>query len=144
VALIETCGQQWFTRQQDLFKPTVLARLQQHLAQHHKIVLVSGSLLACLSPIAQQVGAHDILCIQQAQQEGIFTGEIVPPQTIGEGKAVAIKQYLAQQPTDDKHTTVYGDHISDLPMLSLADMPVVVANCPQLIAVAKEAGWEQL
>src|SRR3546814_915150 len=75
---------------------------------------------------------------------GKYSGNILPPQTIGDGKREAIVGFLKEWKSNPNDCYGYGDHISDLPLLESVGFPVVVARDPTLITVAQERGWRML
>lgn len=123
------------------FNKSVLARMRKHQAEGGVPVLVSGSFLECVIPIAQYVGIKDYLCIKLEQKHGIYTGNILGPQTIGKGKKQAIEKYIIEKKVDLTNSYAYGDHFSDIPFLQLVEYPVVVGGDPKLLHFAKANNW---
>lgn len=139
-------GEDWFRSEMSsssFFHAPVLAELQQHRQRGDLIVLVSGSFRPCLEPIAREVGADRIECTEPVVADGAYTGEVVTP-VIGKGKAEAVTRVMAEAGADPSSCTAYGDHISDLPMLTQVGVPVVVGEDPLLTAHATSAGWRRL
>lgn len=143
-AVIEA-GQQWFEQlhsgRPDFFHSQVVDELIEHQRQGRPGVFVSGSFPALLEPIAKVLSVQLILSTRLEVRDGFYTGEILPPQTIGEGKAEAISQFLAKQQVSAADCFAYGDDISDLPMLQAVGHPVVVAGGRDLELQAREFGW---
>ena len=144
VAEVENAAQQWFQKiraQEGFYHSAVVDRLRQHKKRGHECILVSGSFPAILKPIAAELGADHILATQLEQIKGIYTGNILPPQTIGEGKVTAIADFLKNRNIDRKICYAYGDDISDLPMLEHVGYPHVVSGGRQLEDRAREKNW---
>jgi len=151
VASVEATAVRWFDHiaatTTGLFHDAVVARLRAHQAQGDAIVLVSGSFPAVLAPFAQRLDVQHILATRMEVVDGHYTGELLPPQTIGAGKAAAIAAFLETHGAASEQCHAYGDDISDLPMLSAVAHPVVIAplsgrHDPQgLAAHAIKAGW---
>lgn len=143
-AVIEA-GWEWFEQLQSanpvVFHTQVVEELMAHARQGRPAVFVSGSFPALLEPIAKVLGVELILAIKLEVQDGVYTGNILPPQTIGEGKAEAIRQFLADHEVSAEHCFAYGDDLSDLPMLHAVGHPVVVAGGRGLEAQAREFDW---
>jgi phosphoserine phosphatase len=76
--------------------------------------------------------------------DGHYTGVIHPPQTIGQGKADAVRDFLAKMGYAAADCHAYGDDISDLPMLDAVGHPVVVAGGRGLATHAASVGWPVL
>jgi len=142
------CGKAWFDElenvQENLFHAPIVNVLRQHQAQGHEVVFVSGSFPAVLLPVAERLGVHTILAINMDVKNGHYTGRILPPQTIGEGKAQAIRDYLLQVGGEADNCYAYGDDISDLPMLKSVGKPHVVSGGRGLEKVAKQECWPVL
>lgn len=126
------------------YHPNVVARLQQHQARGETPVFVSGSFTQLLKPIAIELKVKTVLAINLIMENGICTGDIDSPQTIGEGKAEAVRQFLQEQQSHSAACFAYGDDISDLPMLKLVGTATVVAGGRRLTDEAHNRGWEVL
>lgn len=138
-------GRAWFAHhvEQDLFIPETLAELRQAQARDEAVVLVSGSFFACLDPIAAHVGARWAFGTRPVIRGGELTGEVVIP-LIGPTKGRTAQVAAAVRGLDLARSSAYGDHSSDLPLLSSVGNPVVVGTDPVLVAHAAAAGWRRL
>lgn len=141
-------GKKWFDKKlknRTFFKRSTLREIRWHRDRGAAIVLVSGSFPACLSPIANYVEADFILSANIEEKQGKYTGNLIPPQTIGKGKLAAIRQLMERNSeVEYRHCYAYGDHISDLPMLEMVGNKVVVSGDESLESHAKEKGWRVL
>jgi HAD superfamily hydrolase (TIGR01490 family) len=126
-----------------LFHQPVLRVLRRHAVIGDLIILVSGSFGACLDPIARYLGADGVLCSRPAVRDGRYTGTIAVPM-VGSTKAAAVRAEAAARGIDLAASFAYGDHVSDLPVLSLVGNPVVVGDDRVLAAHAAEKGWARL
>ena len=68
-------------------------------------------------------------------------GAMLGEPTIGEGKAIALCQFLQVHGLSMHGGFAYGDHDSDIPMLSLADHPVAVGSNAALLDHARRHDW---
>ncbi|MFE8938819.1 HAD family hydrolase [Streptomyces sp. NPDC007872] len=145
--LFLAAGHEWYEDHRRGPAPFVVAglrALRRHRAADHRIVLVSGSHRACLDPIARDLGVDDVLCTElDVDEEGVLTGEIIRPM-IGEAKATAVTAVLAESGTPPELCFAYGDHSSDLPLLSMVGTPMVVGEDPVLLSHARDRGWPVL
>lgn len=123
------------------YHPKPLAELRAHQRQGSPVVFVSGSFPALLEPIAEDLGVADVLATQLEVVAGRYSGELIPPQTIGEGKATAIRAFLSQRGVEPGRCFAYGDDVSDLPMLYTVGQPTVVSGSRELEARAKALDW---
>jgi len=146
---VRRCVAIWFAetennlliRNQPLFHAAIVERLQQHRRNGIEPVFVSGSFMLLLEPIAMRLQVRHVLAIQQQAIDGVLTGHILPPQTIGQGKADAVLDFLAKHEVDARDCYAYGDDISDAPMLSCVGHPFAVKGGRRLEAYAMEQGW---
>lgn len=149
LSAVIAAGRAWF---QDRFKrgaapyiATTVAQLRRHQANGIAVVLVSGSMPALLDPIADDLGVEHCLCAQLIVDElGVLTGEIAAPQTIGAGKATAVRAFLAAHGAAARDCFAYGDDSSDIPMLQAVGSAVAVGSNEDLLATARQRGWAQL
>ncbi|TRL36482.1 HAD-IB family hydrolase [Methylosinus sporium] len=146
--VLEAAGAAWFLQRfgrSPPYRKHVVARLEKHRQEGVVPVLVSGSMRPLLRPIARELQAEHCLCTQLVVDEsGRLTGEIGSPQTIGEGKAEAIRAFLREQGGRPADCLAYGDDISDLAMLELVGAPVVVGAQPDLLSICRQRDWPYL
>ena len=145
VSDVERCGEEWFALMEEsipeLFHSVPLQELRRHQEEGREVVFVSGSFPELLRPVARVVNVDHILSTSMEVSNGFFTGRIVPPQTIGQGKADAITAFLTAVGGVAEDCYAYGDDISDLPMLQLVGNPTVVRGGRGLEQRAQELGW---
>lgn len=144
---LKKIGERWYARDIDSKPNAYITNTINEMICHKKngaeIVLISGSFFACLDPFARRFQIKHILATKLEKMHHELTGEILEPQTIGLGKAKAIHQFLEQQKFSDlQHCYAYGDHVSDIPMLSLVGHPKVIAGDKSLELHAKQHGWQ--
>lgn len=142
---VEQCGEAWFTHMEenhpDLFHAVPLAELKRHQDEGREVIFVSGSFPAILKPVARVTSVKHILSTSMEVENECYTGRILTPQTIGAGKAEAIRIFLASVNGVAEHCYAYGDDISDLPMLQSVGKPTVVRGGRGLEQRAQELGW---
>ena len=138
-------GKNWFSNNvlaKDVFIEKTNRCLCQHQEKGERIIFVSGSMLPLLQPIAEHFKIKDILCVHPVVDEkGVLTGEISGIQTIGAGKAEAMKEFASKEKINLNTSYSYGDDISDLDMLSCVGNPVYVGNNPIMLDHAKRHNW---
>ncbi|MEU3064350.1 HAD-IB family hydrolase [Streptomyces subrutilus] len=150
--LITRLARDWFRAELSAgghFNEPVLSALHRHRAAGDLVVLVSGSLPALLEPLADQVGAHHILCTEPETDPATdtYTGRLVrrPHQPmIGRAKADAVRLFAAAHRIDLAASTAYGDHVSDAPLLETTGRGVRVGCDPVLRQLGARAGWGYL
>jgi HAD superfamily hydrolase (TIGR01490 family) len=77
-------------------------------------------------------------------KDGVFTGEPTGLFIYGADKARAIRRLAEQEGIDLTRSYGYSDSASDLPMLRAVGHPVVVNPDRELLAEARENGWQVL
>ena len=143
---LRAAGLAWFSeaaRGPGFWHTPVLERLRRHRAEGDLVVLLSGSFFACLDPIGEAAGSHWALGTRPLVRDGLLTGEVLVPM-IGATKGVAARATAAVRNVPLSSCTAYGDHSSDLALLSAVGAPVVVGEDATLVARAEANGWERL
>lgn len=105
-----------------LLKPSAMKRLEWHLSQGHRCILVSASLELYLKPWAQAHGFETVIASRLAlTQEGLITGRLEGLNCWGEEKARRLKAYLCDE--EVKELYAYGDSRGDHELLAMATHP---------------------
>ncbi len=145
---VEHYADQWFeyvsNKNKNLFHKNTVNELYRHQSQGVEAVFVSGSFSELLRPIAKHLCVKHILAIKLEKIGGRYTGNILPPQTIGSGKAEAILGFLKKKNASAGLCYGYADDISDLQMLNAVGFPVVVSGGRGLTEYANKVGWKIL
>ncbi len=127
-----------------LVRADVLARVREHQALGHRVVLVSGTLAPLLAEIGQQVGIEETVGTKLAVRKGRYTGGTVPPVCQGIGKLQRLEAHLGDDAVDWPASFAYADSHVDLPLLERVGHPVAVYPDQELAAHAWAQGWEVL
>jgi len=123
----------------DRIYPGALARLREHKAEGHRVVLLSGALDFLLEPMRDLV--DDVLCASLQEENGSYTGELRGAPVAGEARARMLASFARRRNLDLSRSYAYADSISDLPMLEAVGNPVAVNPDRRLAARASERGW---
>lgn len=130
---------------ESFFITSSVEELSQLKSEGVEPVFVSGSFGAVLDPIARHLGVRHILSAPLLfDPNGILTGEIGDPQTIGKGKAEAIRLFLEDQNGDSATCFAFGDDISDIDMLASVGNPVVVGTDTPLARDGRASAWKKI
>lgn len=148
---LEAAAHAWFARLESehgerLWIPEAVAKADSLRRAGYLLVAVSGSSHEILAPILDALEFDTCLAtrLEYAAASGRLSGEIVPPQMIGAGKADAIAAFARGRGIDLARSFACGDHISDLSMLECVGEACVVAGDPPLEAIAQQRGWPVL
>jgi HAD superfamily hydrolase (TIGR01490 family) len=142
-ASVAADGRRWFARELSragFFHPRLVRELRRLQAGGYRTALVSGSFRACLEPIAEHLGVDHVLCSEPEVVAGRYTGEVLST-VIGEGKAEAARALMRAAGARPEDCAAYGDHASDLPLLTSVGTAGVVGDDPVLTAHAARRGW---
>lgn len=145
-ALMEA-GRDWYAdyrRRPDAFVLATTEAMARHVADGDTVVLVSGSFHGCLTPLAEELHADVVLCSEPVLgPDGRLTGEVRRPM-IGEVKTAAVEETLERLGFPAADCFAYGDHSSDLGMLTRVGHPHVVGDDPVLAERAARLRWPVL
>lgn len=108
-----------------------VAELLAWVAEHgHVMALVSGGFHEVIDPLAAALGIRHVRANRLAVAEGKLTGEVFGPIIDRAGKAIAMRQFAAQEDIPLGATIAIGDGANDLDMLALAGVSVAFAAKP--------------
>ncbi len=121
-------------------KEKTLSRLHALKAEGFRIVLASGTYQPVLSAFARKLGdGVEALGTPLLIRDGVATGRLAGPISVGRAKAEAVKRRLGGPPA-----IAFGDTAADLPLLRLAREAVAVDPDPALAREARRRGWTVL
>jgi phosphatidylglycerophosphatase C len=106
-------------------RPDVLASLHRHQQAGDTVVLVSASFEVYLRPLAELLGAHDVLAVRlEVGDDERLTGRLDGPNCRGPEKVRRLDEWLGVRTggRDAVHLTAYGDSIGDRELLAHADV----------------------
>lgn len=124
-----------------LWNKSTLELIEVMRESGHLLVAVTGSSQDFLSPILSWLRFDACIGTILEVVDGLYTGQILPPQTIGDGKATAIRSFAAARGIDLSLCFACADHISDLPMLETVGAAAIVAGDRALETEAQIRGW---
>ena len=106
----------------------IIARLREHVAQKHVVVLVSAMLAPTLARVGEPLGVTGTVGSEVEVQDGKFTGRILPPVCMGIEKERLTKKFLAARgiEIDFGASYAYADSISDLDLFEMVGHPIAV------------------
>jgi HAD superfamily hydrolase (TIGR01490 family) len=148
VADVGRAAAAWYAEERTaprFLKQSALRVLRSAREKGAAIVLVSGSFRELVAPIAEVVGASDMLVTQLEESGGYYTGRLAGPPVIGEGKVKAVVAYAADKHLDLSACIGLGDDVTDVPFMRLLGTQYVPADAPaDMIHVARTLGWRIL
>ncbi len=130
---------------QPLVRPDVMARLREHQAAGHRVIVVSGTPAPLLAAIGRRLGVEETVGTPLVLRAGRYSGACELPVCQGADKVQRLEAYL-----QGNHNILwaqsyaYADSCTDLPLLERVGHPVAVYPDAQLAAHARAQGWEIL
>jgi phosphatidylglycerophosphatase C len=126
VERIESLGAQFAERVAATgLRPDTVAHLERHRDAGDVIVLVSASFEVYLRPLAEQLGANDVLAVRlEVGPDGRLTGRLEGANCRGPEKVRRLHEWLDAHHggRDAVHVTAYGDSSGDRELLADADV----------------------
>ncbi len=115
--------------------------------KNHLVAIITATNRFLTEPIAAAFGIEHLIATEPQIVNGRFTGEIVGPPCMREGKISWLEKWLTARQVslaDFAESWFYSDSINDLPLLEQVTRPVVVDADPQLEKIARDRGWPSL
>lgn len=100
-------------------RPEAIERLQWHLKQGHRCILISASLDVYLHPWSKAMGFQESLTSQLADENGIVTGKLIGKNCRGHEKVRRLQEILG--PREGYYLYAYGDSEGDKELLAFAN-----------------------
>jgi len=116
----------------------VFARLQWHLAEGHRVVMLSASPSLYICPFGRALGIDEIVCTQVRMHLDRWDGALDGPNCKGEQKLVLLRAHLGTHHWDGA-SFAYGDSHSDLPVLNWVTNGYLVGRGGRLSRVGNPA-----
>jgi HAD superfamily hydrolase (TIGR01490 family) len=111
------------------------------------VAIITATNRFLVEPIAADFGIEHLMATEPQIRDGRFTGDIVGPPCMREGKIFWLEKWLASRKAslrDFPETWFYSDSINDLPLLERVTHPVAVDAGAKLAEVAGRRGWRQI
>jgi len=122
--------------------PNIVARVREHKAEGHTLVLISAGIRYLLKPVVQDLGFHRLICTDlEVGPDGILTGRTKGPICTDNYKKEHAQKLADELYMDLATSHAYGNHQSDIPLLELVGHAYAVEPTEQLNTVALERGW---
>lgn len=116
-----------FLASADRLRPDTTARLQEHRAAGHLVVLVSASPEVYLVPLGRYLGVDAVLASVLEVVDGRLTGRLAGPNCRGPEKVARLDAWLEDEgQSDQTYLYAYGDSSGDRELLARADEGVLV------------------
>jgi len=123
-----------------------LTRLNEHRANGHVVIIVSGTLLPALELFRDYLNVDGCIGTLPQIVNGYYSGLSLLPAITGADKASKSRELFLVRgmEVDWASSYAYGDSFTDRDMLDLVGHPVAVYPDPKLHALALQKKWEVL
>lgn len=127
-------------------RPGALAQIAADRADGYRIVIATASYRLYVEAIARRLGIDEVIATELTASRGRVQPHIAGHNCYGAHKAEMIAAWMARHGLDRSacHIRCYSDHLSDLPMLEMADEAFVTNAYPAMRLVARAKGWPEL
>jgi HAD superfamily hydrolase (TIGR01490 family) len=130
---------------QDMLLPAIFPKARDLIDEARrdgcKIVLVTGALDFTMRPLADHLGADELIANKMQFVGGVATGKVIPPIIEGANKANAIRDYCVRNGLALDKSYAYSDSGSDYPMLAVVGRPTAVNPDLRLRSLARAYNW---
>lgn len=116
--------------------------VRRHQGQGHRVVLLTGGLDFVVQPLADALGADDLIAMRLEERGGVCTGRLCGPPIAGAQKALLLRGYAGMHGIDLAASYAYGDSVGDVQALACVGHPAVVWPGRRLRRVARARGWQ--
>ncbi len=123
----------------DVYKRPV----HKHYENNDRLLLASATNKVLVDLIARRLEFKDVVATIPEIVDGVFTGKILEPSALGEGKLYRVQEWMTKNGYKDfSGTTFYSDSINDLPLLSVVETPIAVNPDQKLREISIDNSWE--
>jgi len=122
-------------------------RLIQERKGNNLLAIITATNRFLTEPIAAAFGIEHLIATEPQMRDGRFTGDIVGPPCMREGKITWLQKWLQSRSSsmgEFPETWFYSDSINDLPLLERVTHAVAVDPDPRLAEIARQRGWRTL
>ena len=120
----------------------VLQRLKWHLAEGHRVVLLSGTLQPVAEALGRQIGVCDIVATECSVRYGRYTSSAPWRHPFGHEKLALAKTFANALSSTLASAYAYGDSSKDRYLMRAVAHPVSVCPDRGLKRLAVRLGWE--
>ena len=124
--------------------PAAVECVRDHQGRGHRIVLVTGGLDFVMRPLAEYLGADELLANRLVERDGICAGELDGPPLADTHKADLVGEYAYRHGIDMSLSFAYGNSLGDAAMLNSVGQPLAVNPDRRLRRLAGTRGWPML
>lgn len=122
--------------------PDAVRHISWHLAQRHRVFIVSGTLAPLARAFAHSLSPEiEVVATELEVSDGRWTGELAGDHISGGAKGAALHSLAAKYGLDLTVSYAYGNEMADLPMLKCVGHPCAVNPSASLRRIATNQNW---
>ena len=127
VSELATLAQQHFDQcVASRFFPQALVEIEHYKERGVPIVILTATNEAVAGPVAEFLEVDALIGTKLEQVDGLYTGRIVEPFCIAQGKVTLASAFCQQRSVDLQHVLYFGDSSSDIPMMQAVGHQVMI------------------
>ncbi|MDZ7797696.1 MAG: HAD-IB family hydrolase [Candidatus Marinimicrobia bacterium] len=143
-AMSELAEELFATKFKKNLNPLILKEVRKAKERSESVILATSSFRTIIEPLADYLGADDIIASEIEFNNGTGTGRLRSLPPYKEGKKERVMAYLSSVGQKEENIVFYTDHQDDLPLLSVAGKPVVVNPTRKMRRIAEKHKWDLL
>jgi HAD superfamily hydrolase (TIGR01490 family) len=122
--------------------PKAYQEIRDYCQAGARVALLTGTNRIIAEPLAQCLAVSDLLATELEIQQGRFTGKVIEPFLMKEGKVKMANDYCSANKISLSQAAFYADSITDLPLLEKVGTAVIVnPRNNRLSALAQAHNW---
>lgn len=115
--------------------------IKEHRDKGRSVLLVSNAVDVLIRKIASYLEADDFISTKLEIIDGVYTGNINGNIMYGEIKKQSVEHYIKSKGFTLDNSWAYGDHMSDIFLLSIVKNPYVINPSKELKGYATNKNW---
>lgn len=132
----------------DTVRPAVsqkaLTVLEEHRRQGRRLLLLTGCPEFLIRPLAGDLGIDSIIGSRLEENDGRWTGRLIPPHPYGEVKRRLLEAWAKERAVRLDQSYAYADSPADQAVLEAVGHPYVVNPGRRMKRMAAVRGWPRL
>lgn len=130
------------TRLKEKVYPQAYKEIQNYRENGTAVVLLTGTNRIIAEPIAECLGMNDLLATELEVINDQFTGKVIEPFLMKEGKVRIAEIYCDSHKTSLNNAVFYADSITDVLLLEKVGQAFIVnPRNPDLVLLAQSRKW---
>ena len=126
IGLFDAKCRDYKSRIATMLNPVIEQKIEEHILQGHRLIIVSASIINWIEPWATSSGFSQVVATTIVEENGVITGRFLSENCYGQEKVNRLSDYLSDR---DKYVIyAYGDSDGDKELLKFADYPTLLKD----------------